>query len=133
MDRIKDYVKIVLEKADAELEFAKLGLESNYYNGAISKAYYAAFNAVRAIVIKDNLTFSTHKSVIAHFNRYYVHGGFFPKDYTQKISTLFDARQHSDYDLEKQPTKEEAEESIIAAAEIIQAIKDYLKKDYELT
>ena len=101
-------------------------LEKDFYRGAVNRFYYAAFYAIEAILLTKEVTVSKHSAVISAFNRYFIKTGIFPKEYSQYISRLFRNRQMGDYEFELSISKDEAQEELIIAQKLINAISQYL-------
>ena len=58
----------MLQKAHRSLRAAPYNIHEGDYDFASSRAYYAAFYAIEAILITKNLSLSKHAGVIAAFN-----------------------------------------------------------------
>ena len=74
---LKELSNYRLEKARRNLAVAENLAESEYYDAAVNRAYYAAFDAMRAVNALDGFDSSKHSGVIAHFNQFYVKEGKF--------------------------------------------------------
>ena len=119
-------LKSMLEKARRSLKSANGDIEEENYDFASSRAYYAAFYAIEAILLTKEVTVSKHSAVISAFNQYFIKTGIFPKEYSQYISRLFRNRQMGDYEFELSISKDEAQEDLIIAQKLINAISQYL-------
>ena len=75
-----DLSKYRLEKAENNLKLAKKLYDEEIYGAALNRAYYAAFDAMRAVNVFDLFDSSKHSGVIAHFNMQYVKTGIFPPE-----------------------------------------------------
>jgi uncharacterized protein (UPF0332 family) len=58
-----------LEQADESLDSAQILFEHEKYRPSVSRAYYAMFYAVQALLIRKKVITSKHSGVIASFNR----------------------------------------------------------------
>lgn len=94
---------------------------------AASRAYYAAFHAVSAVLLSKGITLSSHSKVLGSFNKEFVHTGFFPHEFTTILTRLFEDRQMGDYDFTPGVTKEEANQDIEDAVKIVEEVKKFLK------
>jgi uncharacterized protein (UPF0332 family) len=68
----KDEIKRLLEKAHKNLMAAKNDLLEGFYDSAISRAYYAMFYCVEALLLTKDLRFSRHSAVHSAFGQYFV-------------------------------------------------------------
>jgi len=73
----------ILMKAESKLKTAKIDFENGQYGDAISRAYYAVFHAISAVLLSKQLVFSSHSQVIGAFNKEFVKEGIFHKDLRQ--------------------------------------------------
>lgn len=83
---IKDLAKYRFEKAVSNIKVAKTLYSSGDYSVALNRAYYSAFDAIRAINALDGFDSSKHSGVIAHFNQEYVKTGKFSPPPPQPLS-----------------------------------------------
>ena len=58
-----DLVDYFFERAQESLEEAKYLRDGGYYNGAITRLYYACFNASRGLLTANGIDASTHHGV----------------------------------------------------------------------
>jgi uncharacterized protein (UPF0332 family) len=65
--------------------------------GAVSRFYYAAFYAARALLATRQLDSSKHSGVISLFQRHFVKTGLFSKEKAQALPRSFEKRQKTDY------------------------------------
>lgn len=70
-----------LESAEERLKAARLLLERQMYADAVSRAYYAVFQAARAALATRDLDSRKHSGIIGLFNQQFVKTGILPKDY----------------------------------------------------
>jgi len=96
--KLKELSDCRLEKARLNLEIVGTLIQDGYYNFAINRAYYAAFDAMRAVNALDCFDSSKHSGVIAHFNQYYVKTGKFPVESSMIIRKASSLREKSDYE-----------------------------------
>lgn len=122
-------LKIMLNKANDSLKVAKHLHELKHYNDAASKAYYAVFHSLQAVLLAKNLSFSKHSAVLSAFNKEFIYGEVFGKDFYTKIVRLFKDRQIGDYEYEKRIDREGSNADVADAETIINAIGEYLQKE----
>ncbi len=116
----------MLSKAERSLAAARRHLVERDYDFAVSRAYYAVFYALEAVLLTRELAFSKHSGVIAAFNREFVRTGVFPARFSKQISRLFRERQIGDYSFGVEVSPERAREDVEIAAGIVRAIQVYL-------
>ncbi len=124
---LKRQLKAIIQKAHRALASAKTHLEQKDCDFASSKAYYAVFYMMEAVLITKGLSFSKHSAVIAAFNRHFVKQGIFPKQFSKNTKKLMKDREIGDYSYELTISKEEAEKDIACAENIVETIVEYLE------
>ena len=133
----KDLVSYRIETAKSDLKSAKILLNAGEYKGANNRAYYAIFHAINAVHALDGRAFKRHKDAIANFNKDYVKTEIFPREVGRKIGEAEEIRHASDYDDFYIATREEAEEQIQTAKELVSRVEEYVqarwKKESEKT
>lgn len=110
------------------LNEAKILMSAGEYKGTANRAYYAAFHALRAVLILDSFDSKKHSGIISKFRELYLKNGLFDKSMSDAISSLFRVRSSSDYDDFYVVSKQDAVEQICNAESIINAIDEYLNK-----
>ena len=122
---VKDLVLYRIETAKSDLRTAAMLLMQKEYRAANNRAYYAIFHAITAIHALDGHAYKRHKEVLAKFNKDYVRTEIFPKSFGRKIIEAEDIRHASDYDDFYIATREEAQEQIGTAEELILLVEKY--------
>jgi uncharacterized protein (UPF0332 family) len=95
-------IRELLSKASRSAKAARALLESGAPDDAVSRAYYSAFNAARALIASRDPDFAvkTHGSVLSAFSRLLVQPGILPKNFGTMINRAQNARQVADYENE---------------------------------
>ena len=93
---------------------------------AISRAYYASFYYVTAVLRTRDLAFKSHRAAIAAFNREFVHGGVFPREDYTAVKNAFGLRHEADYRLITHG-ETVVTETLAAIKALGQHARDYLK------
>lgn len=93
-EEVEELTKYRLEKAKRNLEVVDCLLEDEFYNFAINRSYYAAFDAMRAVNARDGFDSSKHSGVIAHFNQNYVKTGLFDAETSKGIKRASTLREN---------------------------------------
>ena len=128
MDKRQDLCNYRIDQAKETINVAKLCFENGHYKDAINRAYYAAFYAVKAVLALDNIDFKRHKDVVATFNRDYIASGMYEKEIGRLLSRLQKKRENSDYDDFYIASKEEVEDQIKFAEQIVMSITNKIGK-----
>ncbi|MDR1649268.1 MAG: HEPN domain-containing protein [Synergistaceae bacterium] len=115
-----------LKRAVNNLEDAKLLLDNNRYNSSTTRAYFAIFNSLRAVLAMDGVDFKKHSGVISYFQRNYVKTGLFVNEISDYIRDAFTVRNDSDYQDFYFVSEEDARMQINNAAIVIETVKKYL-------
>ena len=123
-----DVLKAMLRKAREKLASARKNLDSGFYGDVASRAYYAAFHAISAVLADRGLTFSSHAQTLGAFNRELVKTEIFPADTFRKLQRLFEDRQIADYDWNISVDRETAKKDLADAEWLVNACLEYLEK-----
>ena len=126
---IKDLSNYRLEKAKKNLAVVTSLLNDGYYDFAANRAYYAAFDAMRAVNSLDGFDSSKHSGAIAHFNQYYVKTGKFKPETSAVIRKAANLREKSDYEDFYEATKEDAEEAYSLVRDFVEDIEHFLNEN----
>lgn len=104
-----EYVKYRIEIAHKTFDAAKILGENGFYNSAINRLYYAAYYAVNALLVKNNINAQTHSGLKNQFSLLFIKTRKLETKYGQLFSELFDWRQKGDYgnmfDFDKETVK----------------------------
>ena len=119
-------IKAMLNKADEKLLSAGRDCEDGFYGDASSRAYYAAFHAISAVLAFHGFTFSSHAQTLGAFNREFIKKGYFPTESFRKVQRLFEDRQVADYDWNISIDAQTAEKDLSDAKWLVSACRDYL-------
>lgn len=115
-----------LEAAKSDIKSAKILLEAGEFRGANNRAYYGIYHAVSAIHALDGNAYKRHKDALANFNKNYIKTEIFPRTLGRKIAEAEEIRHASDYDDFYIATREEAEEQITTAEELVVQVQKYV-------
>lgn len=118
---VKELSAFRFEKAGGNLEAAAAMMKDGFLSFALNRAYYAAFDAMRAVNALDGFDSSKHSGVIAHFNQEYVKTGVFPPETSAVIRKASMLREKSDYE-------DFFEADIEETADIIGKVKQFLEQ-----
>jgi uncharacterized protein (UPF0332 family) len=70
-----DEITSNIQRAKTSIQAAKDMIEREYFDIAASRAYYAAFYAASALLLKEKVDTSKHSGVIASIHRLFVKTG----------------------------------------------------------
>ncbi|MDK2372909.1 MAG: HEPN domain-containing protein [Candidatus Korarchaeota archaeon] len=89
--------RALIKKAESKLRSAKLLLIEGELEDAVSRAYYAAYNAARAVLLLLGEDASTHGGVAFKLWTRLVEPGLLDREYARILSKLREAREEGDY------------------------------------
>ena len=118
----------LLDKAKQSTEAAQSLLADNYVDFAASRAYYAIFYALEALLLSKNLSFSKHSAVISAFGKEYIKSGLFDPRFHRAAIDAFDLRNAGDYGTMHAVSEELASQTIQNARELIQTVSSYIEE-----
>jgi len=105
----KEVLTAMLAKAEEKLAIAQNNLDAGFFDDASSRAYYAAFHAVSAVLAQHGMTYSSHHQVLGAFNRDFVNTGLFSPNAHKNLERLFLDRQIGDYYIDQTIDRKKAE------------------------
>lgn len=121
----------LLAKALQAVDSAELLLGRGDLEGAINRAYYAAFNAARAALVQVGALAEptrTHGTVIALFGRHLVQTGRVGADHGRMLNRCHQLRNLADYDVGS-IDGEKAAAAVQGAAALVSEIRVLLNSD----
>ncbi|MHC1724534.1 MAG: HEPN domain-containing protein [Syntrophobacteraceae bacterium] len=116
----------LLEKSTQSIRAAGLLLKEGYFSFAASRAYYAMFYAVEALLMSRGTSFSKHAGVIASFGKQFVKTGAFDSRFHRYLLNAFKLRNVGDYGGVQAVSEENARQVIDEAGELLSEIEQYL-------
>lgn len=122
---------MTLRKAKEKMKTARIDYDFQRYEDSISRAYYAVFHAISAVLLSKGLHYSSHSQTIGYFNKEFIKTGVFPKEFSKNIQKLFNDRQTGDYGFEIFSEPDTAKEDMEMAEKIIKACEDYVNNILE--
>lgn len=125
---IKELSRYRFEKTLFNIALARTLYQSQDYGVALNRAYYSAFDAMRAVNALDGFDSSKHSGVISHFNQTYVKTGCFAPSASAVIRKASMLREKSDYEDFYMPEEEDAVDTIAKVELFLQDVKAYLTK-----
>jgi uncharacterized protein (UPF0332 family) len=116
-------IPALIAKAQRYLKSADLLLRDGDYESSVSRTYYAMFYCAEAALLTRNLTFSSHKSVIAAFGEHFIKTGVFSKEMGRELNRAFEKRQLGDYESTSVVSDEDADELLSRGREFCHAVE----------
>jgi uncharacterized protein (UPF0332 family) len=120
-------IESLILRARKYLESAKLLCDNHDFESCTSRAYYAMFYSVQALLLTNQLSFSSHKGVLSAFGQHFVKTGIFPKEMSKQLNLAFEKRQLGDYEFTFVINEEEALELVSIANEFVDKIAQHLE------
>ncbi|MEN9796581.1 MAG: hypothetical protein RL653_277 [Pseudomonadota bacterium] len=121
-------LEAILKKAEQKQQSARHALEAGDWDDASSRAYYAVFHAVSAVLRQRGAVFTSHGQTLGAFNRDFVATGRFPRDTTKVLTRLFEDRQLGDYDVFAAVTPETARRDVEDAARLVELCREVIRQ-----
>lgn len=118
-----------LVKARESIEAARILLREGFAGFSASRSYYAMFYTAEAILLRRDLTFSSHAAVHAAFGREFAKPGVVPRIYHQRLVEAFVFRQAGDYSTGHSITSDVADELIHQAGDFLTFAESLLRED----
>ncbi|MDO9045568.1 MAG: HEPN domain-containing protein [Methanobacteriaceae archaeon] len=115
--------KEYLQTAEEKLNAAKYLFNGEFYNDAVSRAYYSMFYSAKALLSVKEIYPKAHKGVIAKFGLEFVKKGFIEDTYGRALSHAKDRREVADYDIGKKISQKETSLIIEDAKNFLERIK----------
>lgn len=117
-----------LQRAQTSVNAAKDMIEKEYYDIAASRAYYAAFYAASALLLKEDIDTSKHSGVIASIHRLFVKEGKLDKEQGRNLQWLFDLRGVGDYGVSEHVSAGEAYKAVKVTEDFLKAVLKILEE-----
>jgi uncharacterized protein (UPF0332 family) len=118
-----------LQKAHATLDHARMAAEAGFIDGAINRAYYAAFYAASAALLARDEAPRTHAGVHNRFWVTYVQTGQIPSEVGSILPHAFSTRQRADYEALSAFDAPAAADLIADVARFLAAVEPLLTDD----
>jgi uncharacterized protein (UPF0332 family) len=126
-ERLRELVKLRMQQAGETLHEAQILRAEHAGRGAVSRAYYAMFYTVLAVLATRGLGSSKHSGAISLFDREFVKPGDLPKELSRSLHMAFEHRQRADYG-ELTELEEAAVTRVVQEAEaFVQDVRAYMK------
>ena len=118
----------LMKKAESKLEAARVLLNEGKMEDAVSRAYYAAYNAARAILLLLGEEASTHGGVAFKLWTRLVEPGLLEREYARILSRLREAREEGDYTPIFTLSRDEVEELVRDAERFVARMRELMNR-----
>ena len=102
-------------------------MKMSSWRGLTTENNRGIYHAISAVHALDGNAYKRHKDALANFNKNYVKTEIFPRKLGKKIVESEEIRHASDYDHFYIATREEAEEQIQTAKELVSRVEEYVQ------
>jgi uncharacterized protein (UPF0332 family) len=123
-------VKALLEKAKRSQKVAAKLFKDGDIDFAASRAYYSLFYTAEALLLSQELSFSSHSAVIANFGKEFAKTGILNPKFHHYLMESQDRRNIGDYSVLAEVTAKEVREMLAWAKEFIKVAENYLKQTF---
>jgi uncharacterized protein (UPF0332 family) len=121
-------IQLYLDRAAQDLAAAQSNLDQGFYGVVVSRAYYAMYYAVNALLASQGISRKSHSGTISAFGEYFVKPGLIETEYAKMLSQSFDSRLDSDYDIAFHPDRKVAEKTLRDAQRFLKRVEQYFQQ-----
>ena len=122
-ETIREYLKTAQDKIGS----ARILLEHEKFDDAVSRAYYAVFHCVQALLQSEGLKAESHSGARTLFSLHFIKSGKLDRKLAKYFKELKEERESGDYGILSLIDEEDARQSISEAEEFIAETLKYLK------
>lgn len=112
-----------LEQAQKTINEVKFLIDNSLYSTAANRLYYSCFYAALALLVRENISTTTHSGVKTMLSLHFVQTGKIPRDIFHGYIMIYECRQRNDYDTFIDTTKEEIDELYVMGGDFVNAVK----------
>lgn len=118
-----------LERSRRELEAAETLLRGEFFEQAISRAYFACFYVAEMALFSLGESHSDHAGMIAAFGRRVVREGGLQPEMGELLRSLYEDRMDADYRFISAPAGR-ATERVADAQRFVAAVREWIKRRF---
>lgn len=122
-------VTLEIERATKIMQEVPVYVGAKLWNTLANRLYYAAFHAVSAILIKNEIPVKSHKGAILMFNRDYVNTGVVTREDGILFSQLEGLREAGDYNCCLETTEEQIMPYVTKTEAFVEKIRQLLTEN----
>jgi uncharacterized protein (UPF0332 family) len=124
---MNENVENLLQMSKDCLEDAQILFEKQRYEGTSNRAYYAYFDAVRALLATKEFWGKSHSGTHSKYAETFVKTGILPIHTSKNLRIIFEFRQGGDYDSNIEITETDAKYCLEETQKFIIIAENYLK------
>lgn len=114
------------QRGNKSWESSQLLLESELYEDALSRAYYAVLHSAKAVLMAEGIQIKSHRGVRRLFGQHLVKPAKIKNEYAKILNTLQDLRFQADYDAMYSADRETAQELVSKAEKFLDEMRRIL-------
>jgi len=122
-------IKALIDRSKRYLRSAEILIKDGDYESSISRTYYSMFYCFQALLLSQNLSFSSHRGVISSFGEHFIKSGISPNEMGRELNRAFEKRQLADYEYTKVISMEKTEDMLVNGRAFVERIVEYLKEN----
>lgn len=128
-EKLQKYTSLLVERASRSLGEAQDNFHANSYNVAVSQAYYAMYDAAKALLATRGLTGSnaTDADLVQMFAQHFVLTGDIEPEWRAQLEKALHARLACAYDSSHIASRDEAEDILGGAEDFVTLTKRQLE------
>ena len=115
----REEIEADLKRAEDSLKAAAQLIKDGYFDIAASRAYYAVFYALSALLLNEGLEFRKHSGVISTTHQKFIKTSKLPKHLGESLNWLFELRSVGDYGVTLHVSSAEARRSLRLARSLV--------------
>jgi uncharacterized protein (UPF0332 family) len=125
----KDLIRYRISKAKYTLKEVEFLVQSEYWNTAVNRRYYACYYAVIALLLSKEIKATTHAGVRQMFGLHFIKTEKLDKELGKFYSDIFDMRQSGDYGDYIEFSSDDVLDLLSPAKNLIISIEEMLNAD----
>lgn len=126
----KEISEETIAKFKERMEAAKILIAGDKFEDAVSRLYYALFDAIRGMLEIKKITAKSHRGAISKFHENFFKTGIIDNKFSNTISKLIKLREGADYTFQMDLSKGEAKKAFHEVENFLAVIEKYLKDNY---
>ena len=99
---------------------------NEYYDDAVSRAYYSMYFAATALLLARNIQVKTHRGLVARFGQEFVEKGLVEKHFGRILRIAMELRSEADYSISREISEEEAAVTVDDAERFLAKAKEVI-------
>ncbi len=116
------------QRAETVLREAKLLASQALLEGAMSRAYYAAFHATQAVLLTQALQAKSHRGAIYLFTHHFIKTGQIEPEFSQMLARAAKYREEADYRHTMVFTQSHTDHTIQEVDTFLARLKNFLQR-----